>query len=72
MENSKPDINGNTFTMEFNKDFFRMGDTMISQSCYVQVVSVPKIKWYKRLLYFISFGYYKLSYEYEVKLLNKI
>lgn len=60
------------FYIEFPEDYAKSGD--ILDTCYVaqfKVLEKPYKKWYKKLLQFITFGWYKAPYQYKVQLYEK-
>lgn len=57
------------FYIKFPEDYAKSGD--ILGTCYgaqLKVLEKPYKKWYKKLLQFITFGWYKAPYQYKVQL----
>ncbi len=61
-----------TFTLEFDQNYFNEGDLIQTSSCKnLEIVSSPKphyFKWYWRVLNKVTFGkYFNASYSYKIK-----
>ncbi len=53
-----------------NNDIFGKRDKLIlSNGTKLKVLESPHKKWYKILLQWVTFGWYKVPYQYKVKLL---
>jgi len=62
---------GNTFRVIFKYNYFEKGEVLTVGNCgKVKVLQKPYKKWYRRLLYFITFGLYKAPWGYKVKLIK--
>lgn len=71
MENNSNINQNSTFFIEFRRDFFQKDDTIFRQTEYVmEVLSVPKRKWYQVFFQYLSLGIYKAPYTYEVCLVK--
>ncbi len=60
------------FEIEVSKDSFVKSDILLQrENCYLEVLEKPYRKWYKVLFQFITFGFYKAPWQYQVKLISK-
>lgn len=63
-----------TFYIQFSKNYFSKGDIVLLNGGMAKAVilKVPHKKWYKLILQFISFGFYKapLVKYYKLKLIT--
>jgi hypothetical protein len=66
------DLNSkNTFEIIFYNDWFYTGDILeIEKGVKVRVIKDPYKKWWKLLLQWITFGFYRAPYQYKVKQLS--
>lgn len=65
VEMDSPSTSGRTFYLRLDKDWFEAGDILNDK---IVIISKPRTKWYHRLLNIITFGLYKISISYRVKL----
>lgn len=57
------------FIIHLNTDSFRIGDLIVlPMEQELEVISMPKKKWWQKLLQYITFGYYKAGWHYKVKI----
>ena len=60
-----PGIPGKPFYLLFDRNWFEIGDILNDN---IVIIGKPRTKWYHRLLNIITFGLYKVSIFYRVKL----
>ena len=60
-----PETHGEHFYLRLDKNWFEVGDILNHN---IVVISKPRTKWYHKLLNIITFGLYKVSIYYTVKL----
>lgn len=60
-----PETHGEHFYLRLDKNWFEVGDILKEN---IVIISKPRTKWYRRLLNIITFGLYKVSICYRVKL----
>ena len=58
-------ISGKPFYLLFDRNWFEIGDILNDN---IVIIGKPRTKWYHRLLNIITFGLYKVSIFYRVKL----
>ncbi len=58
-------ISGKPFYLLFDRRWFKVGDILNDN---IVIIGKPRTKWYHRLLNIITFGLYKVSIFYRVKL----
>lgn len=56
------------FTILFNEKYFYINDLVkLPLNIEVRIVEMPKRKWYKVLLQYLTFGIYKAPWEYKIE-----
>lgn len=61
-----------TFVLQFEEPYFRHKEVIIrADNCKYVVVCDPYKKFFSRILEFVSFGYYKAKWQYEVVTMPK-
>lgn len=60
-----PGIPGKSFYLRLDRDWFEAGDILNDK---IVIIGKPRTKWYHKLLNIITFGLYKISISYRVKL----
>lgn len=59
------------FKLHFDTNWFQKGDILENnRSIRLEVLEKPKRKWYHLFLQWLTFGWYKASWSYKVKVIK--
>jgi len=78
MEDIKPGTHNEPFKLLLESSWHKKGDLVTTGSTangtrvLLEVLSTPKRKWYHRWLQVLTFGLFKASWSYKVKIVEKL
>ncbi len=61
---------GDTFNVIFDSNYYSKGEILFTNNVVVTVIKEPRRKWYHLLLQFISLGWFKANWYYELKVIQ--
>ncbi len=68
MQDTKPGVHNEPFQLLLENSWYKKDGTRV----LLEVLRTPKRKWYHRWLQVLTFGFFKASWSYTVKLVEKL